>query len=401
MSHYSKSIEKILDYCILDIQSGRRTIEECLRTYPEIRDELEPLLYLSIRVTEAPKLTTAETYKSVAKVRLLNQIKSHPKRKAIHNQSNTLKGLFPSLFSGWGRLRVSGLAILVLIITFFLGGVLTASAKALPGEPFYKTKIILEQVQLSISQSEINKSYLYLKFASKRINEASLMVQENKMENLDELMIEYSKDIAKTLTILFESDAITEQERVALAAQLIENLETNEAQILHLLSFTNSVDRRTIVDALTLSRYGHDIVLGIVQDSPWRKNNLREGRSGLVTITPNIGAEYVPTILPDSEIGGELDQRVEKYLYSRWLYDPYVEGTPFPMWDFDPSEFMADQNWPVWWPTPVRTLTAVPTLTEFPPTRSAHSDRPTEIPTSKPRESTRMPPERTPRPPRP
>src|SRR5690606_18971331 len=43
-----REVERIVDLCVDDVTSGRRTVEECLEAYPELRFELAPLLEAAV-----------------------------------------------------------------------------------------------------------------------------------------------------------------------------------------------------------------------------------------------------------------------------------------------------------------------------------------------------------------
>ena len=64
-------IELVLDECLQEIQAHRATVASCLAQYPELRDELEPLLTLALALEDTPDPGPSLSFKQGMRARLL------------------------------------------------------------------------------------------------------------------------------------------------------------------------------------------------------------------------------------------------------------------------------------------------------------------------------------------
>ena len=87
--------EEVLSRCIDEVLSGRSTAEDCLLRYPELRNELKPLLELAISI-QPPKVVPSPEFRRRLRHRLLEVMapaEAHEDRKEITH------GWFTSLLS--------------------------------------------------------------------------------------------------------------------------------------------------------------------------------------------------------------------------------------------------------------------------------------------------------------
>ena len=156
--------EDILANCIDEIQSGKSTLEDCLAIYPELGDELRPLLNIATSIPPE-KITPAPEFKQRARKRLLEIMQ--PPATGVERRG---AGIF-----GWLQPLVpamrSSLALIVAIVmlTLLAAGATTAYASqgSLPDDALYPVKTGVENLQLALTLSPEARAALHLKLAQR------------------------------------------------------------------------------------------------------------------------------------------------------------------------------------------------------------------------------------------
>lgn len=169
--------ETILDYCIDQIQAGK-SMEECLAQFPEYRDELKPMLEMSVQLGE---LETPEP--SVETIN--NALFEIGQRAGQQKKTGKSSGIFLPEFirRPWVFRTIN--AALVVVVLFF--GLSTVSASSVPGDLLYPFKKFTENVQFLLTTGKQDKAELRLTFSEKRLKELSELYR--KTGKVDESLI--------------------------------------------------------------------------------------------------------------------------------------------------------------------------------------------------------------------
>ena len=69
-----RKVEVILIQSIDDIKAGRAGLEDCLNRYPDVRNELEPLLRIALSIKEPADIRPSDAFKIRARVNLMEHI---------------------------------------------------------------------------------------------------------------------------------------------------------------------------------------------------------------------------------------------------------------------------------------------------------------------------------------
>ena len=148
-----KDIPKIVDECLKRIRSGE-TAEECLSSYPEVKEQVAPLLHTALRLTTLPRVAPSDAFRNAAKARLMAKIRQgsrkSPERPALpHGMSQ----IWPAI---WQVISPKKVAIPV-ALTFIL--ILSVILTGIPGSLF-SPPALNSQCTLSILSGsvEIQKS---------------------------------------------------------------------------------------------------------------------------------------------------------------------------------------------------------------------------------------------------
>jgi hypothetical protein len=153
-------IEEILDLLLTEMKKGK-SIEDCLRAYPEYAQELEPLLRLSREIEDIskPEPNPKAVESVITKAReMISREKSVEKRFSFRK----IFSLKPVM------VRVIAVVLLVVLIGWTT---VILSAKSMPGDFLYPMKLFTEKVQYTLTIDKEGKAELHLVFADRRTNE--------------------------------------------------------------------------------------------------------------------------------------------------------------------------------------------------------------------------------------
>jgi hypothetical protein len=181
-----KRIEDILTGCIDDVRSSKTTIDECLARYPELRQELEPLLKTALSINKPPAYHLESAYKQSARANLLRQIRP-PKRSKV-NLADIISLGIPRQLAGVRAAAAT--LVIVIVISMVGGGTAFASQSTAPGDVLYTVKISTENFRLLAAGNAQAKAELGIEFASRRMEELSL-VAGNSEVNAQEALSRY------------------------------------------------------------------------------------------------------------------------------------------------------------------------------------------------------------------
>ncbi|MEO0094231.1 MAG: DUF5667 domain-containing protein [candidate division WOR-3 bacterium] len=152
-----QKIDEILDLVLQEIEKGK-SIEDCLKDYPQFVTELEPLLHLALAIRELPKHQPS----SEAISRSLVKISETKER------TTQLVPFQPA----W--VRIAAVILLVVLIGW---STLALSKSSVPGDVLYPIKIMSEKTQYALTLNPKRKALFHLRFADKRTEELALCLK--------------------------------------------------------------------------------------------------------------------------------------------------------------------------------------------------------------------------------
>ncbi len=151
-------IEDILEHCIAEVRMGK-TPEETLRQYPDVADDIRPMLTLACELQKLPGPSTSVSglIRTMAKLSVQQTgTKATAQRRKI------------TLFSRPVLIRAAAVTLIV-----FVAGWTTvaSSAQALPGDLLYPIKLFSERVRFCLAINQESKAELCIVFAEERVKE--------------------------------------------------------------------------------------------------------------------------------------------------------------------------------------------------------------------------------------
>jgi len=188
----SSEFENILDQCLERLVRGE-TVEQCLKSYPERALELEPLLRTAQAAREASAILPRADFKARARYEF---------RAALHDKVGRKKQPRFALRRGWA------VALLVISILLVSGGsTALAASSSMPDSRLYPVKLATEQVQLTLTPSDIAKARLCAVFADRRVAEIIYLAAKGDARQVEAVTQHLDERLA-TLVMLVSTESV-------------------------------------------------------------------------------------------------------------------------------------------------------------------------------------------------
>ncbi|NJN79074.1 MAG: hypothetical protein HC797_00580 [Anaerolineales bacterium] len=169
------NIFNALENCLEQIENGA-DIESVLKQYPELTNELRPILKTAIKAqrnqTSEP---SAEAFQRGRAKVMQHVAQLKPSPVSVVKRKNTLPA--------FSRLAIS----FTLALVFLLGGtgVLSASASTIPGDRLYPVKRGWENVRLFLIFDQEARVLLQDEFENERLHEVNELISQGKMSKFN------------------------------------------------------------------------------------------------------------------------------------------------------------------------------------------------------------------------
>ena len=163
--------ENVLDECLERLLVKGETVEQCLHSFPEHADELEPLLETALATKQASAIQPRPEFKD----------------KARYQFYSALQGMEPKKHYPIFDWQPRWVTVVAIVLAFLLAGsgTVAAAGGSMPDEPLYPVKLATEQVRLVLTPSALGKAELYATLADKRVLEIVHMADESKPEQIE------------------------------------------------------------------------------------------------------------------------------------------------------------------------------------------------------------------------
>ncbi len=204
MKEVKTKLEKILERCIDQIIRGESTLEDCLANYPQEKDELEPLLRISLTLSK--KIATAKPSKAAEEKIKEKILRAVALKEAERKEVNlTWPQRIRTRFTGVIRIPLYKKASLILVIlTLLTLGAVVASANSLPNSPLYPMKLGVERVKIILTLDDFDKVQEHLLLAKRRLKEAHLMLKAKNLKAMETTLQGVEENLKKAQMIIKE-----------------------------------------------------------------------------------------------------------------------------------------------------------------------------------------------------
>ncbi len=236
-----RQIDQIINIHLSAISNGEETLETILAMYPQIAGELRPRLEAALWLVKARQ-----------------NVEPRPgfipaTRKYVETRVDVLQphGFWQRLFWRYSPQRwvfniASPIIVLLLLALVINSAVLTARL-SIPGDPFYSTKLLTENIQLALTFDQVDKTELYMQFSRERTTEFVELVLEGDYELLPPAATRLETEIIASLHALNNVSDNDPAVEMSVITNLRDTL-SNEIFMLNVLKATSPSSARPGID---------------------------------------------------------------------------------------------------------------------------------------------------------
>jgi len=229
----SKEFNNILDECLEQLLVKGETIEQCLQNYPERAVELEPLLQTALASRQAVTIQPRAEFKARARYQFHSALQEWESRK---------RGPFLSWFPRWATV-----VTIILGVLLMGGGTIAAAGYSMPDNFLYPIKLATEQVQLTLTPSDLGKARLYVKFADRRVAEIIYTANKGNAQQIEVITQRLDKRLIM-LASLTSAPEVSEAPRMLESAPPMQFEEAESDQEIHDNGNNRAKLKKTVVN---------------------------------------------------------------------------------------------------------------------------------------------------------
>jgi len=158
----NEKFDDILNECLDRMLKGE-TVEQCLQSYPEQAQELEPLLRTAMAARAASCIQPRPEFRARARYEFQSALRDMEAKKSQR------RSIFNWRWQWQPAWSIALTAVVIMVLAG--GGTVAASRNSMPDNFLYPVKIAAENVQIAVTFSEVDKVELNARFAEKRTEE--------------------------------------------------------------------------------------------------------------------------------------------------------------------------------------------------------------------------------------
>ncbi len=262
MDEGEHEISQIVGESLEAILAGQASMGEVLRQHPHLAATLQPEIEAALWVmAREQQVAVRPGFISASRKRIVDQVRQESQNRGARR--SFLGILFPRSLSNFQWVVVA----LFLIVCFSgVGGILSISQRALPGDPLYSVKRLSEDVAVGLALSDVGKIDLQAEFIERRIEEVEALIEVGNYQQAAEALSEFEQEVNQAVVLLQESNDSQPGKKQALASQMQSDL-TNFAQRLDVLKL-NAPDnfRASLERARDASMNGASIATSVYEE---------------------------------------------------------------------------------------------------------------------------------------
>ncbi len=234
------AFDVILDTCLEDIRHNGATIAACLKRFPDLADELRPLLEMAVTLDSVTPSRPSFLFRSTTRRRLMNLPEA---------QGSTVFGATSNAVQ-IGPLRLIALVIASTILLALRVSAADAYNPILPGTPLYTLERQAENFQLLFQTDRTSAALTHAAFAHRRLEEAQILATCGQTQLAEQATVEYGQQVTLALQSLRSGAQANVQPS---AAQLSAQLQREQMELNHSRAKISGPGLTVLDHALALS----------------------------------------------------------------------------------------------------------------------------------------------------
>jgi len=226
----NQELNNALEDCIRLMTEDQSTIDDCLKRYPHLKEELEPLLGTTHMLQTTAPVKPREEFKKSARSRLMQELEA-----PIQIEKQRIRPRRMMI-----RLLAASLALVLLF-----SGVAAASTNSLPDSPLYPIKRMVEQAQMLTKTNTKSHAFAHLQLAEKRLNEAEAMTKKKKIKLAKNTTEDMNQEIENALEYILQ---LNNKDQKTLLTKLIKLTEKQQAILKRLIGQSGENEKNELQD---------------------------------------------------------------------------------------------------------------------------------------------------------
>ena len=236
-----RQLDKIIQDNLPAIQSGQETIDSVLCKFSKEASVLRPRLEAALWLVNTDKaMEPREGFIASSRSYLEHRIAALPSR-------NFWQRLATRFTPQRWVFNLAAPVILIALLTLVINSLFLTARLSIPGDPFYSTKLIVEDVQLIFTFNPEAKADLYIQFSRERTTEFVELVLDGDYEYLPAAASRIETELIASLRSLNHLSTPNPGVEVPMVAKLRETL-SNEIFLLDMLRITSPSSAQPGID---------------------------------------------------------------------------------------------------------------------------------------------------------
>jgi hypothetical protein len=384
-------LSKILDSCLDQIASGSETVDTVVERYPKYRDQLKPALEAAAWLQNRSEVFNPRPgFVQLSHRRLVNRFKANKDRSGS-DAGGTL-GWIPAFFQE-RRLVMQYSALVTLTAVLLFVGFQSTSflvQRSIPGDPLYETKLVQEELQVTLTSSEEGQTRLRIEFAQRRVVEMQELVLAGRDNLFDEALANFEFQVAKAASGIMDVAKEDESSAAELTTVFEETLSVPVRNLVGILDTTPVFASAIFIDTLQSltagifdgSEFVPVAVLATTTPTSTFTATLTPTMTFTVTFTPTFTATILPTIAPTDAV--ESVPTDPPTNTPNPTVPPLPTETPKPKDNPTPTATLQPTSAPTPTNPPTETQAPDPTVPPEPTPERTKKPKPTQHPTYRP-----------------
>jgi hypothetical protein len=183
-----RELADILSECLDRLAKGE-SLQDCLDSYPQVTEELRPLLETALVARKALDIEPDPQFKARVRYKIAAATREAATRK--HR----------SFFRWQGRWAVS-VASLLLVLLMTGGSVAVAASKSMPDSSLYPVKLAMEQILLRLSPSTGSQAELLAHMADSRVAEIVYLAQAGNTAQIESTALRLDSYLSRIVDLV-------------------------------------------------------------------------------------------------------------------------------------------------------------------------------------------------------
>ena len=277
----SGNFSEALNDCLERLKGGE-SVYSCLRRYPELADELEPLLQVAVATMRAAESAApSASAKARGFARFSEALDARASSPSAPPRRRRFRLRLPALGFGLPAPLARPLAVAALCVVVFATGIgaTSAASGAAPGEPLYWVKTARENVEQRIPRSDAGRANYQARLAQARADEAQALMSRGAFSAADGAIKRMNRHLDRAARYAGVTIVVTpvEMPRPApkvgarAARDLIDRLERDravfKAKAAAVMSKMSAEDRERAKRAMWETELAYWLLINAVQES--------------------------------------------------------------------------------------------------------------------------------------